>query len=210
MKIRVLLADDHKIIRQVLVSFLNQQSEIEIIGQAEDGRYAVELAKELQPDIFITDINMPNLSGIDATYEITRQNPSVKIIALSGQIHEYFVAEMLEAGASAYVLKECLFDELLEAIDTVRKDKIYLCPRIGGIIVSNYIKMLSASDNNILDTLSSTEQKLLNLIIEGKLDKQIINELQEDTDSIEAIKINLMEKLNINNAKELVKIALSR
>ncbi|MBN2590231.1 MAG: response regulator transcription factor [Sedimentisphaerales bacterium] len=210
MKIRILLADDNKNIRQALISLLNQQHEIEVIGEAENGQCAVELAMKLQPDILITDISMPILNGIDATREITSHNPQIKIIALSGHHNEAFIKEMLQAGASAYVLKECLFDELLEAIETVRKNKLYLCHRIAGIIVSSYIKFLSASNKAILDTLSNAEKKLLNLIVKGKSDKQIAMEYHVNIASIEADRNDIIKKLNIPAEKELVSVAISR
>ncbi len=210
MAIRILIADDHKIIRQGLTSFLNNQPEIEVIGEAEDGLFAVELAQKLQPDIIITDISMPRLNGIDASNEIIRQNPQVKIIALSGYNNTFFVKEILKAGASAYVLKESVFDELLEAIRTVLKNKIYLCSKITGVIVSNYIKLLSVSNKTILDTLSNTEKKLLTLISQGKSNKEIALEYRTNNASLETDIKNISKKLNLTSEKELVKIALTK
>jgi len=208
--IRILLADDHKIIRRELTSFLNKQPEIEVIGEAEDGLAAIELTQELQPDIIITDISMPRLNGIEAAYEINRQNPHIKIITFSGHNNLSFVTESLQAGASAYVLKDSLLDELLNAIRAVLKNKIYLCSKIAGVIVSNYIKFLSASNIAILDTLSNTEKNLLDLIAAGNSDKHIEMEYQANIASIEADINSIKSKLNIASANELVKIAISR
>ncbi len=210
MGIRILLADDHKIIRQELTSFLSKQPKIEVIGEAEDGVRAIELTQKLQPDIVITDISMPRLNGIEAAYEINRQNPHIKIIAFSGHKNISFVTEILHAGASAYVLKDSLLDELLGAIKAVLKNKVYLCSKIAGVVVSNYIRLLPEAGKTILNTLSNTEKKLLDLIAAGKSYKHIVMEYQANIASIETDINSLISKLNIASANELVKIAISR
>lgn len=210
MGIRILLADDHKIIRHELTSFPNKQPEMEVIGEAEDGILAIELTQKLQPDIIITDISMPRLNGIEAAYEINRQNPHIKIIAFSGHNNISFVTEILQAGACAYVLKDSLLDELLDAVNAVLKNKIYLCSKIAAVVVRNYINLLPESNKTILNTLSNTEKKLLDLIAAGKSDKHIELEYQADIASIEADINNIMSKLNIASANKLVKIAISR
>ena len=141
MKIHVILVDDHDIIREGLVSLLQQQPDFEVVGQAEDGQSALELVRKLRPDIVITDVIMPKLNGIDTTRQIVRHFPTVKIIALTGQYHDFFVTGMLKAGASAYVLKECLFDELIEAIRTVLDGRSYISPKLTGIVVNSYVRL---------------------------------------------------------------------
>lgn len=207
--VRILLVDDHEIILQNLISLLNRQPEIEIIGEAKDGLYAIELTHKLKPDIVITDINMPKMNGIDSAREIIQNYPQTKIIALSGYSHECFVTRMFQIGASAYILKDYLFDDLPEAIKTVTENRKYISPYIAGAIVSKYIEYLSDSNNTILNSLSDTEKKLLNLIADGKSDKQIIPELHKDIFSIEAARNNIMKKLATNEASILVKVAIS-
>ena len=140
---RILLADDHRIMRQTLRCMLEKQPDIEVVGEAEDGRKALDLVRELLPEIVIIDVSMPKLNGVDATRQIKRQFPQVKIIALSMHSRSCYVAEMLRAGASGYVLKECLFDELVEAIERVFQGSTYLSSKINGLSVSDYVKPLA-------------------------------------------------------------------
>lgn len=137
MSIRIILVDDHGIMRQGLCSLLESQPDIEVIGQADDGYNAIELVREMQPDIVITDVTMPNLNGMDATRQITALFPKVKVIGLSGHADNYFAAAMLKAGASAYVLKNCLFDELLAAIQVVSRGGRYLSNEVTKGMVGN-------------------------------------------------------------------------
>ena len=140
---------------------LESQPDIEVIAEAENGHIAVELVRELQPDIVITDVTMPNLNGMDATRQITRMFPKVKVIGLSGHTDNSFVIGMLKAGASAYVLKQCLFDELLEAIQTVAQGGTYLSPQVTGTVVNNYVQIMSESTNSSLGSLTDREREVL-------------------------------------------------
>ena len=135
MSIRVLLAEDHTIVRESLRSLLEKQPDMEVVGEANDGRGAIELARELLPNIVIMDIKMPYLNGIEATRQIINEFPQIKIIALSIHSNRRFVADMLGAGATGYVLKECLFDELVQAIQAVTAGDSYFSSRITGIVV---------------------------------------------------------------------------
>ena len=208
MGIRIILVDDHGIIREGLISLLQRQADIEVIGQAEDGRSAIELVSKLKPDIVITDVIMPKLNGMDTTRQITRRFPKVKVIALSGHPHESFVMGMLKAGASAYVLKECLFDELLEAIQVVQHGESYLSPKVTGTVVSNYVQLLSESTDSPLSSLTEREREVLQLIAEGKSTKQIALELHVSIKAIEANRRKIMGKLHTNSVAELVKCAI--
>lgn len=208
MSIRIILVDDHRIIRQGLCSLLESQPDIEVIGQAEDGQNAVELVREMQPDIAIMDVTMPKLNGIDATRQITQLFPKVKVIGLSGHANNSFVIGMFKAGASAYVLKHCLFDELLEAIQIVRRSGRYLSPEITKGLVSNYVRLLSESNDSPLGTLTEREREVLQLIAEGKSTKQIALDLHVGTKAIESNRHKIMQKLNSNSTAELVKRAI--
>ncbi len=208
MSIKILLADDHAIVRQGLRSLLEKESDIEVIGEAEDGRKAMQLVRELEPDIVIMDITMPNLNGIDATHEIMGEFPQIKVIALSIHSHRQFIAGMLKAGASGYILKECLFDEFVQAIRTVIDGGIYLSPRITGVVVSDYIGKLLTAVNSKLGTLTDREHEVLQLLAEGKFTKQIALELHVSTKAIEANRRHIMEKLDIHSIAELTKYAV--
>ena len=149
MAAKILLADDHAIIRQGLRSLLEKQPDIEVVGEVADGRKAIELARELKPDIVIMDITMPNLNGIDAARKIVGKSSGTKVIALSMHSSKRFVTEMLKAGASGYILKEALFNELLEAIRAVLNGEIYLSPRITGVVVDDYLKLFQSPDREV-------------------------------------------------------------
>jgi DNA-binding NarL/FixJ family response regulator len=208
MSIRILLADDHGIIRQGLHSLLEQQSDIKVVGEAEDGRKAVSLVRELAPDIVIMDITMPNLNGVDATRRIVEEFPKVKVIALSIHSNKRFVADMLRAGALGYILKECLFDELVQGIRVVAGGNIYLSPRITDVVVDDYKGRLSKTADTPLSILTNREHEVLQLLAEGKSTKQIALELHVSVKTIEANRRQIMEKLNIHSVAELTKYAV--
>ena len=205
---KILLADDHSIIRQGLFALLEKQPDIEVVGAVEDGRKASELVRELKPDIVIMDITMPNLNGIDATRKIIEQAPQVKVIALSMHSSQRFVAEMLKAGANGYILKECLFDELIEAIRTVLKGDTYLSHKITGVVVDDYIKRISSQYPEETTCLTEREREVLQLLAEGKSTKQIALRLHVSDKTIESNRRNIMDKLNIHSVAELTKYAI--
>jgi DNA-binding NarL/FixJ family response regulator len=208
MPTRVLLADDHAIIRQGLCALLEKQPDIEVVGAAEDGRKAMELVREMAPDIVIMDISMPNLNGIDATRRIIGDSAGTKVIALSIHSSRRFVAEMLMAGASGYILKECLFDELMEAIRTVLNGGIYLSSRITGVVIGDYVKHLSSEREPKTPALTEREREVLQLLAEGRSTKQIALQLHVSPKTIESNRRNIMNKLGIHNVAELTKYAV--
>jgi DNA-binding NarL/FixJ family response regulator len=208
MPARILVADDHAIIRQGLCSLLEKQPDIEVVGMVEDGRKALESVRELTPDIVIMDITMPNLNGIDATRKIIEGRGGTKVIALSMLSSRRFVTEMLKAGASGYILKECLFDELIEAIRTVLNGGIYLSPRITGVVVDDYVKRLSKQYQPEAPDLTEREREVLQLLTEGKSTKQVALQLHVSGKTIESNRRNIMDKLRIHSVAELTKYAI--
>jgi DNA-binding NarL/FixJ family response regulator len=208
MNIKVLLVDDHAIIREGLRSLLEKQPEMEVVADTDDGRKARELVRQLLPNVVIMDITMPGLNGIEATRQITTEFPDVKVIALSIHSKRRYVADMLSAGATGYILKECLFDELVQAIKAVSASGRYLSPRITDVVVSDYIKHLSASADSPFEALKTREREVLQLLAEGKSTKQIALEMHVSTKTIEANRRQIMDKLNIHSIAELTKYAV--
>jgi DNA-binding NarL/FixJ family response regulator len=208
MSIRILLADDHGIIRQGLRSLLEKEPDMQVIAEAEDGRKAIELVNECSPDIVIMDITMPNLNGFEATRQITAESSKIKVIALSIHSNRRFVADMLKAGASAYILKECLSDELVQAIRTVSSGGRYLSPRITDVVIDDYVKRLSTGSESRVAALTGRERQVLQLLAEGKSTKQIALDLHVSSKTVEANRRRIMEKLDIHSIAELTKYAV--
>ncbi|MDD5064257.1 MAG: response regulator transcription factor [Phycisphaerae bacterium] len=204
MSIKILLVDDHAIVRQGLHSLLEKEPDIKVVGGAEDGRKALELTRELLPDVVVMDITMPNLNGVEAARLITQEFPKVKVIALSMHSDKTFVVSMLKAGASGYVLKECLSDELVEAIRAVAGDGWYISRRITGVVMGDYVNRLLETTKSPLETLTDRELQVLQPVVEGKSTKQIALELHVSTKAIEAARRKIMEKLDVHSVPELV------
>jgi DNA-binding NarL/FixJ family response regulator len=208
MSIGVLLVDDHAIIREGLRSLLEKQPDMDVLADTDEGRKAVELVRELMPDVVIMDVTMAGLNGIEATRLITNEFPEVRVVALSIHSQRRFIADMLSAGAAGYVLKECLFDELVQAIQTVAAGGRYLSPRIADVVVEDYVKRLSCTCDSPLSALSGREREVLQLVAEGKSTKQIALELHVSTKTIEANRRQIMGKLNVHSVAELTKCAV--
>jgi len=208
MSVKVLLVDDHAIIREGLRSLLEKQPDMEVVADVDDGRRAVEMVRELSPDVVIMDVTMPRLGGIEATRQITSESPSVKVIALSIHSKRRFVADMLQAGAAGYILKECLFDELVQAIRAVSEGGRYLSPSITDVVVNDYVKRLSSDQESPLRSLTGREREVLQLVAEGRSTKEIAMELHVSTKTIEANRRQIMEKLGMHSVAELTKYAV--
>ncbi len=205
MNVRVIIADDHKIVREGLRSILRHELKTEILAQAANGREAVRLAKELNPDVVIMDVSMPDLNGMEATRLILEENPSIRIIALSMHSDERFVSEMLRAGASAYLLKDCALEELERAIRTVMSRQTYISPAVAGSVVKEYVQHLSVGRSSVL---TPKEREVLQMIAEGKSSKQIAHTLHVSIKTVESHRKHIMEKLDIYSVAELTKYAI--
>jgi len=210
MSTRILLADDHKIIRQGLRLLLDKQPDLEVVAEAEDGRTAVRLVREMLPDVVIMDVTMPDLNGVEATRQIVGEFPSVKVIALSMHSDSLFVIEMLRSGASGYLLKDCAFEELARAIHTVVAGDTYLSPGISGVVVDDYLHRLSKVDFSDSELLTSREREVLQLLAEGKSTKQIALKLHISVKTVETHRRQMMNKLDIHTVAELTKYAIRK
>ncbi|MGB7583123.1 MAG: response regulator transcription factor [Sedimentisphaerales bacterium] len=208
MGIKIILADDHAMLRHGLSKSLQNEKDMEVIAQAKDGRTTVELAKELSPNIVIMDIGMPDLNGIEATRQIVKENPKVKIIALSMHSSKNFIIEMFKAGASGYLLKDCEFDELVNAIRLVMNNKTYISPAISDVVVDNYMRQPDNAKDSVFSILSQREREVLQLLTEGKATKQIGKRLHISAKTVEVHRLNLMNKLKIDNIAQLTKYAI--
>jgi DNA-binding NarL/FixJ family response regulator len=208
MPTKILLVDDHEIMREGMCALLKRLPDIEIVGQASDGRSGINMAKDFSPDIVIMDIGMPNLNGIEAPRQLLADNPRVKVMALSTHSDGAIVAKMLKAGASGYMLKESAFSELMEGIAAMMEGKTYLCSKIAKVVFSDYVTMLSSPQWPGGDGLSSRENEVLQLVAEGKTSKEISQALNVSAKTIDSHREHIMEKLSIHNVAGLTKYAV--
>ena len=210
MSIKVLLADDHTIMRAGLRSLLDKEPDMEVVGEADNGRMTVQLARELFPDVVIMDISMPDLNGVEASRQIVSEVPGVKVVALSMHSDEQFVAEMLDSGASGYLLKDCALEELCRAIRVVVANKSYLSPGIANIVVQTCRRELSRAEPAGSRVLTPREREVLQLVAEGKSSKKIASLFHVSIKTVEAHRHKIMDKLNIRSVAELTKYAIRK
>lgn len=210
--IRIVLADDHKIIRDGLRSLLAGVPDMEVVGEADDGRAAVAMCHELSPDIVVMDIGMRELNGIDATRRIVAECAGVKVIALSMHSDRQYVTEMLRVGASGYLVKDSAFEELIDAVRAVAQGRVYLAQVVTGVVVSEYVKQLTGaappSSEGAARALSPREREVLQLTAEGNSTKEIASILNLSVKTVETHRRQIMEKLGIFNLAGLIKYAM--
>jgi len=207
-KTRVLIADDHKILREGLRHIIQNDLHFEVVALATDGRNAIALASDLHPDLILMDISMPDLNGVEATRQILEMSPQVKIIALSMHTSKEFVSKMLKAGAAGYLLKDCAVDELGDAIRCVLANKIYISPDIAGVVIEDYLRHLEEPAGKPLTKLTPKEREVLQLIAEGKSTKEVAAILNTSISTIETHRQHIMDKLNMHTVAELTKYAI--
>jgi two-component system, NarL family, response regulator NreC len=203
-KIRVLLADDHAVVRQGFRLILAGQPDMEIVGEAGNGREAVELAERLHPDIVVMDVAMPELNGIEATRRLARLAPRARVLALSMHKDSVYVREILRAGAHGYLLKDAIDRDLLAAVRAVAGGDGYLSPAVSDAVLTDYRRHVT----DPLDLLSSREREVLQMIAEGKTNKDIANVLNLSVYTVDAHRGRIMEKLNLHSVNELVRFAV--
>ncbi|HEU0122797.1 MAG TPA: response regulator transcription factor [Bryobacteraceae bacterium] len=205
-KIRVLLADDHAVVRQGFRMILGAQTDMEIVGEAGNGREAVQMSDQLQPDVVVMDVAMPELNGIEATRRITEAAPHTRVLALSMHKDSVYVREILRAGARGYLLKDSIDVDLLAAVRAIAKGEGYLSPAVSDAVLSDYRKHVT----DPLDLLSSREREVLQQIAEGKTNKEIATSLNLSVYTVDAHRGRIMEKLNLHSTSELVRFAVRK
>jgi len=203
-----LIADDHQIMREGLRSLLEKEHDIKVLGEAEDGRMIQRMAQELQPDVIIMDVAMPDLNGVEATRQIVAALPGIKIIALSMHDDRRFVLNMLKAGASGYMLKDCAFKDLAKAIRVVMSHKTFLSPEVTDIVVKDYLSTTQPIESSAFNLLSPREREVLQLIAEGKTSALIGESLHISVKTVETHRQQIMVKLKIRTVAELTKYAI--
>jgi len=205
-KIRILLADDHAVVRQGFRLILEAQPDLEIVGEASNGRKAAELAARLRPDVVVMDVAMPELSGIEATRRLGVESPRTRVLALSMHKDSVYVREILRAGARGYLLKDAIDRDLVAAIRAVARGEGYLSPAVSDAVLSDYRRHVT----DPLDLLTSREREVLQLIAEGKTNKEIANLLKLSVYTVDSHRGRIMEKLNVHTTSDLVRFAMRK
>jgi DNA-binding NarL/FixJ family response regulator len=208
MDIRVLLVDDHRIVRQGLRALLEKETDLDVVGEACSGRDAIQLAGELWPDVIVLDIAMPDMNGIDAARRIVADHPECRILALSMLGDKRFVFEMFSAGVKGYLLKDCAADELVRAIRVIHLGEMYLSPQIAGIVINDFIKLAPGASPETSPALTLREREVLQLMAEGKNAKEIAFILSLSSKTVDTFRQSIMKKLGLNTVAELTKYAV--
>jgi len=203
-KIRILLADDHTLVRQGFRLILASQSDMEVVGEAGNGKEAVEMARRLLPDVVVMDVTMPELNGIEATRRIREISSHIRVLALSVHRDSVYVRQMIRAGAEGYLLKESADTDLLAAVRAVAQGHSYLSPEVSGVILKDYRKHVT----NPVDLLSAREREILQLLAEGRTNKEIASLLNLSVYTVDGHRSRIMEKLNLHSIGELVLFAV--
>ncbi len=209
--IRIILADDHAVMRRGLRLVLEEHKDFQVIGEASDGREAVALVEELKPDLVVLDITMPNMNGIEAARQISEKQAGVSIVVLSMHSDESYVLRALKAGARGYLLKESAESDLILAIRSVSAGKAFFSPAVSRLLVEDYVRQLQDKDiEDSYELLTQRERELLQLIAEGKSNKDVANMLNLSLYTVETHRGNLMEKLNLHSVPELILYAVRK
>jgi two-component system response regulator NreC len=209
--IQVILADDHAVMRRGLRLVLEQQDGFEVLGEASDGRQAVSLAESLRPDVAVLDITMPNLNGIEAARQISAKQLGVAIVVLSMHADEGYVLRALKAGARGYLLKESPEADFIQAIRSVSEGKAFFSPAVSRMLVEDYMRQLQDKDiEDSYELLTAREREILQLVAEGKSNKDVANMLNLSLYTVETHRSNILEKLNLHNVPELILYAVRK
>ncbi|MBI3716468.1 MAG: response regulator transcription factor [Betaproteobacteria bacterium] len=208
MSIRIVLADDHKIVRAGLAALLQREPDFELVGEAEDGMSAVRLARQLRPNVLVTDLAMPGMNGIEAIRRIAAESPEVRGICLSVHNDNRMVLAVLDAGAMGYVMKDCSLDELVQAIRKVMSNQVYLSPELVGIVVEKYRSRNQVVATDAFSLLTARERELVQLFSEGFSTQNIADRLSVSTKTVATHRQHILQKLGIGGIAELTRYAL--
>jgi two-component system response regulator NreC len=206
MAVKILLVDDHQVLREGLRSLLERQPDMEVVGEAADGLTALRLARELNPDLVIMDVNMPGMDGIDVTRLISRDLPGIKVLALSMYPRKTFVCEMFKSGAAGYLLKESTFAEIVEAIHAVIHGERYVSSKVGGLLLDEYVQGGHPGVTPL--KLTRREQEVVRMLADGKASKEIALITETSVKTVDACRRRVMQKLGTHSVAELVKYAI--
>lgn len=210
-KTRILLADDHQLMRSGVRLMLEREPDLTVVGEAADGREAVALAKSLKPEVVVMDIGMPNLNGIEAAHQMTQELPDLAIVMVSMHSDESYVLRALKSGARGYLLKDSAEADLIKAVHAVAGGKSFFSPAVSKLLLDDYVRKLKRSGTeDAYDLLTPREREILQLIAEGKSNKDIANLLNLSVYTVESHRSNLMEKLNVRGLPELILYAVRR
>lgn len=208
--IRILLAEDHNIVRQALRRLLEDEPDMEVVGEARDGIEAVHIARQQQPDVLVVDVVMPGLNGLDVVRQVSQLAPGTTTIILSMHASEGYVAEALVNGARGYVLKDSSTDDLVKAIRKTVAGEHYLSPPLSQRSVEAYLQKAESLDHDPYETLTARERQVLHLVAEGLTNKEAADRLSLSPRTIETHRANLMDKLSLDNQADLVRYAVER
>lgn len=210
-KLRILLADDHIVMRSGLRSLLDRQPNLEVVGESENGRETVALAASLKPDVVVMDVGMPTLNGIEATQMIVTQCPTIAVVILSMHADESYVMRALKAGARGYLLKDSAAADLIGAIQAISQGKSFFSPKVSRILAEDYVRVLKQKGAvDTYDLLTSREREILQLLAEGKSNKEVATALNISPYTVETHRSHILQKLNLHNSAELVLYAVRK
>ena len=210
-KLRILLADDHIVMRTGLRTLLERQPNLEVVGETENGRDTIQLAASLKPDVVVMDVGMPVLNGIEATRAIVTEHPNIAVVILSMHADESYVMRALKAGARGYLLKDSAPADLLSAIQAVTQNKSFFSPKVSRILAEDYVRVLKQKGAvDSYDLLTSREREILQLLAEGKANKEVAAALNISPYTVETHRSHILEKLNLHNPAELILYAVRK
>lgn len=210
-KLRILLADDHVVMRTGLRALLERQPNLEVVGESENGRETIDLAASLKPDVVVMDVGMPVLNGIEATKTIVTEHPNIAVVILSMHVDESYVMRALKAGARGYLLKDSAPADLLSAIQAVSQNKSFFSPKVSRILAEDYVRVLKQKGAvDSYDLLTSREREILQLLAEGKANKEVAAALNISPYTVETHRSHILEKLNLHNPAELILYAVRK
>lgn len=211
MKIKVLVADDHAIVREGVRMILAKEKDIDVIGEAEDGRQALQLVGTSKPDVVVMDISMPGMGGIEATQKVKEQHPKVAVLALTMHEDESYVFQLLRAGASGYVLKRAAAQDLVQAVRAAAKGEAFLYPSVARKVVEDYLKRVEAGEERErYDGLTGREKEILTHIAQGLSNQQIADKLFISIKTVQTHRAHILEKLGLHDRTELVRYAIRK